>query len=101
MDAVSEKSYRCSPRVLLPGLLRARSGWRSKTRELRVTVKNLKRRVSDVSESRDGWKERARAAEAGLANSERELTRLKAEQETLRHTLADALEKKWRSQTTC
>jgi predicted nucleic acid-binding Zn-ribbon protein len=43
---------------------------------LRIKVKNLKRRVSDVTDSREDWKQRAKTAEAALEESQGEVARL-------------------------
>jgi chromosome segregation ATPase len=60
---------------------------------LRIKVKNLKRRVADVSDSREAWKDRARKAESALEEAQAELVRLQAERERLEQTLNESKKK--------
>ena len=70
------KLFVCSDGVLARYFRGSRDSWKAKTRMLRIKVKNLKRRVSDVSDSREDWKQRAKTAEAALEESQGEVARL-------------------------
>ena len=72
------KRFVCKDAVLARHFLGSRNAWKAKTRMLRINVKNLKRRVADVSDSREAWKDRARKAESALEEAQAELARMQA-----------------------
>ena len=90
------KTFVCNDGILARYFLGSRNAWKAKTRMLRIKVKNLKRRVVDVSESREAWKDRARKAESALEEAQVELARLQVERECLEQALDESRKKKSR-----
>ena len=70
------EKYRSRPRQLARWLLESRDTLREKYRSLKVDLKRLKVRVSDVTKSRDNWRQQAEA-------SEQQVHAMKAEVEQL------------------
>ena len=72
----SLEKYRSRPKQLARWLLESRDTLREKYRFLKVDLKRLKVRVSDVTKSRDNWRQQAEA-------SEQQVHAMKAEVEQL------------------
>ena len=80
---ISEESpllekYRSRPRQLARWLLESRDTLREKYRSLKVDLKRLKVRVSDVTKSRDNWRQQAEASEQQVRAMKAEVERLTA-----------------------
>ena len=84
------KDYKSRPGALAWFFRKSRDGWKRKYRDLKVTVKGLKNRLADLTESRQQW--RAKAEQAG-----QRLGALEAENAELRARMAAAEDKKKRA----
>jgi predicted nucleic acid-binding Zn-ribbon protein len=76
-DSPLEK-YRSRPRQLARWLLESRNTLREKYQGLKVELKRLKVRVSDLANSRDNWRQRAEASEQQVLAMKAEVERLAA-----------------------
>ena len=74
-DSPLEK-YRSRPRQLARWLLESRNTLREKYQGLKVELKRLKVRVSDLANSRDNWRRRAEASEQQVLAMRAEVERL-------------------------
>lgn len=72
------KQYRSRPKQLARWLLESRNTLREKYQGLRVELKRLKVRVSDVTKSRDNWKQQAETSDQQLRAMKAEVERLTA-----------------------
>ena len=72
------EKYRSRPRQLARWLLESRDTLREKYRSLKVDLKRLKVRVSDVTKSRDNWRQQAEASEQQVRAVKAEVERLTA-----------------------
>ena len=72
------EKYRSRPRQLARWLLESRDTLREKYRSLKVDLKRLKVRVSDVTKSRDNWRQQAEASEQQVREMKAEVERLTA-----------------------
>ena len=70
--------YRSRPRQLARWLLESRDTLREKYRSLKVDLKRLTVRVSDVTKSRDNWRQQAEASEQQVRAMKAEVERLAA-----------------------
>ena len=70
--------YRSRPRQLARWLLESRDTLREKYRSLKVDLKRLTVRVSDVTKSRDNWRQQAEASEQQVRAMKAEVERLTA-----------------------
>lgn len=70
--------FRSRPKQLARWLLQSRDKLKAKYRELKVDLKRLKVRVTDVSKSRDIWKQRSESSEQQLRAMQAEVERLTA-----------------------
>ena len=73
------EEYRSRPRQLARWLLESRDALREKYRELKVEMKRLKVRVSDLAHSRDKWRQRAKLSDQRVNAMKAEVERLSAE----------------------
>ena len=74
-------NYRSRPRQLARWLLLSRDALRAKYQALKVEMKRLKVRVSDVTKSRDNWKQRAEVSDQQVQAMQAEVERLSAQLE--------------------
>jgi hypothetical protein len=72
------EKYRSRPRQLARWLLESRNRLRAKYRCVKVELKRLKVRVSDLAKSRENWRQRAEASEQQLLVMKTEVERLAA-----------------------
>ena len=72
------EKYRSRPRQLARWLLESRDTLREKYRSLKVDLKRMTVRVSDVTKSRDNWRQRAEASEQQVRAMKAEVERLAA-----------------------
>lgn len=70
--------YRSRPRQLARWLLESRDALRAKYKELKVELKRLQVRVSDVARSRDDWKQQAVVSDLQVQTLKAEVERLVA-----------------------
>ncbi len=70
--------YRSRPRQLARWLLISRDQLREKYQAVKVEIKRLKVRISDVSKSRDMWQQRAAVSQQQLIAMQAEVERLSA-----------------------
>ena len=72
------EKYHSRPRQLARWLLESRDTLREKYRSLKVDLKRLKVRVSDVTKSRDNWMQQAEASKQQVHAMKSEVERLAA-----------------------
>jgi chromosome segregation ATPase len=72
------EKYRSRPRQLARWLLESRDTLREKYQSVKIDVKGLKVRVSDVTKSRDNWRQQAEASEQQVRAMKAEVERLTA-----------------------
>lgn len=72
------EKYRSRPKQLARWLLESRDTLRVKYQGLKVELKRLKVRVSDLAKSRDNWRQQAEASELQLRAMKAEVERLAA-----------------------
>lgn len=72
------EKYRSRPRQLARWLLESRNRLRAKYRGVKVELKRLKVRVSDLAMSRESWRQRAEVSEQQLLVMKTEVERLAA-----------------------
>ena len=53
------ETFRTPVRILLPKLLKSRSGWKAKSDRRKAELKAAKIKIRDVSASRDRWRQQA------------------------------------------
>ena len=70
--------YRSRPRQLARWLLESRDTLREKYRSLKIDLKRMTVRVSDVTKSRDNWRQQAEASEQQVRAMKAEVERLTA-----------------------
>ena len=70
------EKYSSRPRQLARWLLESRNKLREKYQSLRVELKRLKVRVSDVTRSRDSWRQQAEESEQQVRAMKAEVERL-------------------------
>ena len=70
--------YRSRPRQLARWLLESRNRLREKYQGVKVELKRLKVRVSDLTKSRENWRQRAEASEQQVLVMKAEVERLAA-----------------------
>jgi len=73
------KEYKSRPGALIWFFRKSRDVWKSKCQELRVTLKQLKNRVADLTKSREQWKQKAEHAQDRVATLEAQIVSLQAE----------------------
>ena len=81
------KDYKSRPHALIWFFRKSRDLWKSKYKELKGTLKQLKNRVADLTKSREQWKLKAEQANDQLAV-------LEAENDSLHAQVATSAEKK-------
>ena len=74
----SLEKYRSRPKQLARWLLESRDTLREKYQGLKVELKRLKVRVSDVSKSRDNWRNQAETSDQQVRAMKAEVERLAA-----------------------
>ena len=74
----SLEKYRSRPKQLARWLLESRDTLREKYQGLKVELKRLKVRVSDVSKSRDHWRKQAETSDQQVRAMKAEVERLAA-----------------------
>jgi hypothetical protein len=72
------EKYRSRPKQLARWLLESRDTLRAKYQGVKVELKRLKVRVSDVSKSRDNWRQRAEMSDQRVEVIKAEVERLTA-----------------------
>lgn len=72
------EQYRSRPKQLARWLLESRNTLREKYQGVKVELKRLKVRVSDVTKSRDNWKQRAETSDQQVQAMKAEVERLTA-----------------------
>ena len=72
------EKYRSRPKQLARWLLESRDTLREKYQGLKVELKRLKVRVSDVSKSRDNWRKQAETSDQQVRAMKAEVERLAA-----------------------
>ena len=72
------EKYRSRPKQLARWLLESRDALREKYQGLKVELKRLKVRVSDVTKSRDNWRQQAETSDQQLRAMKAEVERLAA-----------------------
>lgn len=77
-EAPPLEKYRSRPRQLARWLLESRDTLREKYQSVKIDVKRLKVRVSDVTKSRDNWRQQAEASEQQVRAMKAEVERLTA-----------------------
>ena len=77
------KDYKSRPGALIWFFRKSRDLWKSKYQALKVSVKQLKNRVADLTKSREQWKLKAEQADSQLAALEAEIAGLHAKVEAL------------------
>jgi chromosome segregation ATPase len=70
--------YRSRPKQLARWLLESRDALRAKYQGIKVELKRLKVRVSDVTKSRDRWRQRAETSDQQVRAMKAEVERLRA-----------------------
>jgi hypothetical protein len=82
------EGYTSRPGALIWFFRKSRDGWKRKYQDLKVSAKQLKNRIADLTKSRDQWRLKAERAQEQLAA-------LQAENDSLRAQVATpAVEKK-------
>jgi chromosome segregation ATPase len=82
------EGYKSRPGALIWFFRKSRDGWKRKYQDLKVSAKQLKNRIADLTKSRDQWRLKAERAQEQLAA-------LQAENDSLRAQVATpAVEKK-------
>lgn len=71
------ESYRSPARVLVAWFRDSRDAWKRKFQEVKVELKRLKVRVSDVDQSREHWKQQAQRRGQELAALQAEVEQLR------------------------
>ena len=74
----SFEKYRSRPKQLARWLLESRDTLREKYQALKVELKRLKVRVSDVTKSRDNWRKQAESSDQQVRAMKAEVERLAA-----------------------
>ena len=74
----SLEKYRSRPKQLARWLLESRDTLREKYQGLKVELKRLKVRVSDVTKSRDSWRQQAETSDQQVQAMKAEVERLTA-----------------------
>lgn len=72
------EKYRSRPKQLARWLLESRDTLREKYQALKVELKRLKVRVSDVTKSRDNWRQQAETSDEQVRAMKAEVDRLAA-----------------------
>jgi archaellum component FlaC len=72
------EKYRSPPKQLARWLLESRDTLREKYQGLKVELKRLKVRVSDVTKSRDNWRQQAETSDQQVRAMKSEVERLTA-----------------------
>ena len=72
------EKYRSRPKQLARWLLESRDTLREKYQGLKVELKRLKVRVSDVTKSRDSWRQQAETSDQQVQAMKAEVERLTA-----------------------
>jgi chromosome segregation ATPase len=81
------EGYKSRPGALIWFFRKSRDGWKRKYQDLKVSTKQLKNRIADLTKSRDQWRLRAERAQEQLAA-------LQAENESVRAQVVTAAAEK-------
>ncbi len=66
-QAQATEGYKSRPGALIWFFRKSRDGWKRKYQDLKVSAKQLKNRIADLTKSRDQWRLKAERAQEQLA----------------------------------
>ena len=83
------ETFRTPVRILLPKLLKSRSGWKAKSDRRKAELKAAKIKIRDCSASRDRWRERTKQLEEETRQLRERAERAEHELEQTRAALTE------------
>ena len=92
MSEIREK-FRTPMRILVPKLLKSRTGWKAKSDRRKAELKAAKIKIRDVSASRDRWRQQAEQAEEEARQLRQRAEQAERARETALARLEDAQKK--------